>query len=70
MAKNCGVMFTGTDGKKTRMDRNEFCRYIGNLWKVAREAKLAIEEENPMDESKEIIFTSDSGEIEFIPDCN
>ncbi len=38
-----GVIFTGTDGKKVRMDRDEFCRYIGNLWKVAREAKLEVE---------------------------
>ena len=37
---NSGVIFTGTDGKKTRMDRNEFCRYIGNLWRMARETKL------------------------------
>lgn len=41
MAK--GVIFTGTDGKKTRMNREEFVRYIGNLWKVAREAKLEAE---------------------------
>lgn len=38
MAK--GVIFTGTDGKKVRMDRDEFCRYIGNLWKVARATRL------------------------------
>lgn len=38
MAK--GVIFTSADGKKVRMDREEFCRYIGNLWKVAREQKL------------------------------
>lgn len=38
-----GVIFTGTDGKKARMDRDEFCRYIGNLWKMAREAKLEAE---------------------------
>lgn len=40
---NKGVIFTGTDGKKTRMNRDEFCRYIGNLWKIAREAKLETE---------------------------
>lgn len=44
MAKNKGVIFTGADGKKTRMDRDEFCRYIGNLWKVARETKLENEQ--------------------------
>lgn len=43
MAKNTGVIFTGVDGKKTRMNREEFVRYIGNLWKVAREAKLEAE---------------------------
>ncbi len=41
MAK--GVIFTGVDGKKTRMNRDEFVRYISNLWKVAREAKLEAE---------------------------
>lgn len=41
MAK--GVIFTGTDGKKIRMNREEFVRYIGNLWKVARETKLEAE---------------------------
>lgn len=43
MAKNTGVIFTGVDSKKTRMNREEFVRYIGNLWKVAREAKLEAE---------------------------
>lgn len=41
MAK--GVIFTGVDGKKTRMNRDEFVRYIGNFWKMAREAKLEAE---------------------------
>lgn len=41
--KGTGVIFTDAAGKKTRMNRNEFCRYIGNLWKVAREAKLESE---------------------------
>ena len=35
-----GVIFTGADGKKTKMNKAEFCRYIGNLWKLARETKL------------------------------
>lgn len=38
-----GVIFVSQDGKKTRMDRDEFCRYIGNLWKGAREAKIETE---------------------------
>jgi hypothetical protein len=52
-----GVIFTGADGKKTRMDRNEFCRYIGNLWKMARETKL---ENERLD--KEVEEVEESGE--------
>ena len=34
-----GVMFV-SEGKKMVIDKAEFCRYIGNLWKIARETKL------------------------------
>ena len=51
--KNTGVIFTDTDGKKTRMNRTEFCRYIGNLWKVAREARKENEKADKNLENKE-----------------
>ena len=50
--KNTGVIFTGTDGKKTKMDRAEFCRYIGNLWKVARETRKENEKADKYLENK------------------
>lgn len=64
MAKNTGVIFTGTDGKKTRMDRDEFCRYIGNLWKLAREAKLENEQTDNNLETEENDLETEENDVE------